>query len=189
MNRFNLIFSILVLILSGCQHPPLISIQPTAAQVKANKIEALLKFGSDFASNFNANPKKTCAKFIRLHQDGDWRASWVLALTANKTNSEHCLNSEDAILILTTLKSRNKIDPELEWLNQFHLQLLSKIQEKTEKVTQLNDSIDSSQQQNKNQQRSRKDLQQQIADLKKENLDLSNKLEALKSIEASIIAE
>ncbi len=182
MNRSLIFYSILALNLFGCQHLPLTSMQPTTNLNADNKLELLLKFGADFAKDFNNNPKQTCAKFIQLHQEGDWRASWVLALTANKTHSENCLNSEDAIQILTTLESRNRIYPELAWLNQFHLQLLSKIQEKTEKVTQLHDTIGFKR-------HTSEDQQQLIADLKKENRDLIEKLEALKNIETSISIE
>jgi len=183
MNRFIIFYCLLIPSLFGCQHLPLTSLQPST-KVKANtKLEHLLKFGADFAVEFNDNPEKACAKFISLHQNGDWRASWVLALTANKDKSERCLNSEDAIQILTTLEARNKIYPEVVWLNQFHLQLLSKIQEKTEKVTQLHDSLDKSEKHTKN------NREQLISDLKKENKDLRKKLEALKNLETSISIE
>ncbi len=176
MNRSIIFYIALTINLYGCQHFPLTNIQP-APQAKTNsKLEQLLKFGANFAHEFNENPTLTCTKFIKLHQEGDWRASWVLALTANKNNSEHCLNSEDAIKILTTLESRNKIYPELSWLNQFHLQLLNKIQNKTEKVTQLHDTIGFKRYTNKNQ-------QQLIDELKEENQDLKEKLEALKNID------
>jgi len=182
MKRSFIFYSALVLNLVGCQHLPLTSMQPSPQAKTDSKLEQLLKFGANFADEFNKNPNQACKKFIKLHQEGDWRASWILALTANKNNSEHCLNSEDAIQILTTLKSQNKIYPELAWLNQFHLQLLSKIQDKTEKVTQLHDTIGSKRYTNKNQ-------QQLIDELKKENQDLKGKLEALKNIETKISIE
>lgn len=174
-------FIILTLTLFGCQHIST-TMQPVAKN-KEDRLEELLRFGSEFAKQFNRDPKQTCAKYIQLHQDGEWRASWVLALTANKTKSEHCLNSEDAIQILTTLESQGKMYSELKWLNQFHLQLLNKIQQKS---SQLSDTVDSSQKRRKNQRLSKKGLKRQIVELREENKDLNDKLDALKNIEKDI---
>jgi phage shock protein A len=73
--------------------------------------------------------------------------------------------------------------PELKWLNQFHLQLLNKIQQKS---SQLSDTVDSSQKRRKNQRLSKKGLKRQIVELREQNKDLNDKLDALKNIEKDI---
>lgn len=170
-------FIILMLTLLGCQHIST-TMQPIAKN-KEDRLEALFRFGAEFARQFHRNPKQTCAEYIQFHQDGEWRASWVLALTANKTKSEHCLDSEDAIQILTTLESQGKMYSELKWLNQFHLQLLNKIQEQLSQISDADEKI-------RIDRLTKKRLMRQIVKLREQNKDLNEKLDALKNIEKDI---
>lgn len=134
--------------------------------------EQIVKYGTKFALEYSLAPEETCTKFEKIYQQGDWRAGWVLALQVTENSGKQCLNIKQAVQVLTLLESEKKIDPDLIWLNQYHLRLLHKLQQKTKKVSQLNSAL-----------RSKK---KKIVDLLDENQALVEKLEALKAIETSI---
>ena len=145
---------------------------PSKPDSVVHQHEQIVEYGTKFALDYDVAPKTTCAKFKKLYQQGDWRAGWVLALHIPESESKQCLNITEAVQILTTLESEKKIDPDLIWLNQYHLRLLNKLQQQTKKVSQLKSAMRSN--------------KQQIVDLQDENQDLVEKLEALKAIETSI---
>ena len=162
---------ILLLGLAGCQNFPALysSAKP---QITTEKIEQLSEYGAKFATEYNRAAQKTCTKYTRLYQQGDWRAGWVLALQVSATNNKHCLDNTAAIQILETLESQKKIDPELLWLTQVHLNWLKELEQQTKSVSQLK--------------RAANRKQSRVNELVKENQDLVEKLEALKAIETSI---
>ncbi|MCF6203216.1 MAG: hypothetical protein L3J59_06015 [Methylococcaceae bacterium] len=159
------------LYLQGCQS---VDFNPKDEHPQQNpsQFEQLAKFGSDFALQLDAKPKITCKKYIQLHKNGDWRASWVLALTTVQPENIQCVNINDAILVLTTLELQNKINPDLIWLNQSYLALLFKLQENKKTISLLNQSISNS--------------SEHSSSLEEEKKELSKKIEALKNIETNI---
>ena len=166
-----LLYGALLVSLLGCQHLPSIY-APEKTQATSPKLEQLSKYGAKFAYEYSSAAKETCAKYTQLYQEGDWHAGWILALQVTDTKNKHCLNSKEAIQILTTLESEKKINPELLWLTHVHLSWLGGLEQQAKKVSQLKRVI------------SRK--RALINELEKENLDLVEKLEALKAIETSI---
>ncbi|MEE9338966.1 MAG: hypothetical protein V3U87_12885 [Methylococcaceae bacterium] len=167
-----LVISCTLLTLQGCQS---VGLNPKDEQLQQdpNQLEQLAKFGSDFALQLDAKPKITCKKYIKLHKNGDWRASWVLALTVVQPENIQCVNTNDAILVLTTLELQNKINSDLIWLNQSYLALLFKLQENKKTINLLNQNIS--------------DSAEHSSSLEEEKEELSEKIEALKNIETNII--
>ncbi|NOQ14880.1 MAG: hypothetical protein GQ583_10455 [Methyloprofundus sp.] len=139
---------------------------------EVNQLEQAVRYGTNFAYEHSKASDETCVKYKKLYEQGDWRAGWVLALHVNETHAQFCLNDKEAILILTRLESEKKINPELIWLNQYHLRLLQAVQKKTRQISQLQYSIRS--------------IKQQVTELEKKNKEQFEKLEALKAIETSI---
>ena len=174
MKWFLFGYCALTFSLLGCQYLPPSHIENRELPAKpvANKLEQTVEFGVNFAYEYSKTPKDTCIKYKKLYQDGDWRAGWVLALHVNETGNQSCLDSKQAVLILTALESEKKINPELIWLSQYHLRLLKKLQQTTEKVKKLQHVV--------------RRNEQKATDLKKENKEQLEKLEALKAIETSI---
>lgn len=173
-----LFYSALMVSLLGCQgRPAFFSFSDKERSRTPDSVvfnyEQIVEYGVKFASDYDVAPKTTCAKFKKLYQQGDWRAGWVLALHVPESESKKCLNITEAVQILTTLESEKKIDPDLIWLNQYHLRLLHKLQQQTKEVSQLKSTMLNN--------------KQQLVDLQNENQDLVEKLEALKAIETSII--
>jgi len=160
--------------LLGCQYLPSPGIEQMElpAEPEVNKLEQAVKYGANFANEYNRAPGETCVKYEKLYLEGDWRAGWVLALQVNEIDSQSCLDGKQAISILTALESEKKINPELIWLTQYHLRLLKKSQKATEKVRKLERLVRSN--------------EQKATDLKKQNKEQLEKLEALKAIETSI---
>lgn len=175
MRLFLLHFLVLIigsLGLLGCQSVDLNS-KDKQSQQERSQFEQLAKFGSDFVLQLDAKPKITCKKYIKLHKNGDWRASWVLALTVVQPENIQCVNINDAILVLTTLELQNKIHSDLIWLNQSYLALLFKLQENKKSISLLNQNIS--------------DSAEHSSSLEEEKEELSEKIEALKNIETNII--
>ena len=185
MKWFLYCYCALAFSLLGCQHLPSFSIdkEPQSLPVsmpEVNELELLVEYGANFAYEHSKASDESCVKYKKLYEQGDWRAGWVLALHVNEVNAQSCLNDKEAILILTALESEKKINPELIWINQYHLRLLQKLQKKTKKISQL--------------QRSVRSMKKQVTGLKEQNKEQSEelealkaKLEALKAIETSII--
>ncbi|RLA16487.1 MAG: hypothetical protein DRQ62_16150 [Gammaproteobacteria bacterium] len=166
-----LLYGAILVCLSGCQHlPPLYSTQKPPAM--HTELAQLMEYGAKFASEYEGATKETCAKYKQLYQQGDWQAGWILALHVTDTKQKNCLNSKQAIQILTTLESDNLINSEIIWLTHIHLNWLAELELQTKKASRIKRLIN------------RKQVQ--INELKKENQDLVEKLEALKAIETSI---
>jgi hypothetical protein len=175
MRLFLLHFFVLIigsLSIQGCQSVSLNS-KDKQSQQERSQLEQLANFGSAFALQLDAKPKITCKKYIKLHKNGDWRASWVLALTVIQPENIQCVNTNDAILVLTTLELQNKINADLIWLNQSYLALLFKLQENKKTINLLNQNIS--------------DSAEHSSSLEEEKEELSEKIEALKNIETNII--
>lgn len=171
MKGSLILYSVLLLSLTACQYLP--SYHPTD---KANLITdeggQLMSYGAKFANEYNSVATETCTKYKQFYQEGDWRAGWILALQVTDTKKTHCLNSKEAIQILTRLETENKINSNLMWLTNVHLSWLDGQEQQAKKLRLLKRSI------------SKKKAQ--LIELKKENVDLVEKLEALKAIETSI---
>ena len=166
-----LLYVAILVALSGCQNFPVL--YPTnKTHVPATTLDQLSLYGAKFAYEYKDAATATCTKYTRLYQQGDWRAGWILALQLSDTKSKQCLSSKQAIQILTTLQSAAKIDPDLMWLTEVHLNWLIELEKKAKKVSQLRREI------------SRK--QAQVTELEAQNQNLVEKLEALKAIETSI---
>lgn len=171
MKGSLLLYSVLVLSLTACQYlPSYHSIN------KANPIAVeggpLMNYGAKFAYEYNSATAETCTKYKQFYQEGDWRAGWILAIQVTDTKNTHCLNSKEAIQILTRLETENKLNSNLMWLTNVHLSWLDGQEQQAKKLRLLKRSI------------SKKKAQ--LIELKKENVDLVEKLEALKAIETSI---
>lgn len=164
-----LLHASLLVLLTSCQYLP--SYQPTE-KVSVNEFEQLMNYGAEFASNYPSAAEETCTNYKQLYQGGDWRAGWILALHVTDTSSKHCVNRKEAIQILTTLKTENKVNTHLLWLINVQLLWLKEQTQHTKKISQLMRSI------------SKKKAQ--IIELKEKNQDLEEKLDALKAIETSI---
>lgn len=185
MKWFLYCYCALAFSLLGCQHLPSFSIDkepqsPPLSMPEVNELEQAVRYGANFAYQHSKAADDTCVKYKKLYEQGDWRAGWVLALHVNESNAQSCLNNKEAILILTALESEKKINPELIWVNQYHLRLLQKLQKKTKAMNRL--------------QRSVRHRKKQVADLEVQNKEQSEelealkaKLEALKAIETSIM--
>ncbi len=161
----------LLVSLTGCQSLPSNRFVEPVQAIPQN-LEQISEYGAKFASEYKGAVKETCTKYTQLYQQGDWRAGWIMALQVTETKLKHCLNSKEAIHILTTLETQKKITPELLWLTQIHLSWLNELELQAKKASQIKRAIN------------RKQVQ--INELKKENQDLVEKLEALKAIETSI---
>lgn len=173
-----LCYSSLVFGLLGCQllAPPLPPVPEAKVRHDPKKItselELAIKYGAIFASEYMQDAKETCAKYKQRYEQGDWRAGWVLALQVDKTSVQSCLKTNEAMLILATLETENKIHSDLRWFNQYHLQQLYLQQQQTKKIRYLKSSI--------------RRYKKQVSELKEENEVQLKKLEALKAIETSI---
>lgn len=171
MKGSLLLCSVLLLNLTACQYLP-----PYHSTDKANPItfesDQLMNYGAKFAIEYNSAIAETCTKYKQLYQDGNWRAGWILAMQTTGNQGKHCLNSKEAIQILTRLETENKINSNVMWLTNVHLNWLDEQEQQAKKLSQLKRSI------------SKK--KSQLIELKSENLDLVEKLEALKAIETSI---
>lgn len=177
---------ILTISLSGCYQPrPNLSLSDNTFP-QNNYFEQLAKYGSDFATELEAEPESACNKYQQLHQKGDWRAGWVLALTIAQAKNKQCINTDDAIDVLTELESQQKINPDLIWLNQSYLQLLYKTKESDSIINKLNKTISTSRKQTSYLEEEKIDLEEENIDLEEEKEELSDKLEALKEIETNI---
>ncbi|TXK95009.1 hypothetical protein BMR07_01095 [Methylococcaceae bacterium CS1] len=104
--KWSLALYVAILIsFSGCHNfhfPPGHSVE------KEEKIDQLSQYGAKFAFEYSDAEQEVCTKYTQLYQEGDWRAGWVLALQVTEIKSQHCLSSEEAIQILTTLESEKK---------------------------------------------------------------------------------
>ena len=136
MKWFLFGYCALTFSLLGCQYLPSSHVENRGLPAKpvANKLEQTVEFGVNFAYEYSKTPKDTCIKYKKLYQDGDWRAGWVLALYVNKTGNQSCIDSKQAVLILTALESEKKINPELLWLTQIHLSWLTEQEQQAKKV-------------------------------------------------------
>jgi hypothetical protein len=168
MKWFLLLYGVLILNLTGCQNV----IRMYSTVKTPHNVEQLSVYGAEFADEYSSNAKETCTKYKQLYQEGDWSAGWILALQVTGNKNKHCLNSKQAIQILTRLKSEKKINPELLWLTQLHLSWLTEQEQKIKEVSQLKSVMSLN--------------QALITELETENQDLVEKLEALKAIETSI---
>ena len=171
MNGSLFFYSALILNLIGCQQmmpqsfsPPI----PAKTQIPTNQLKQLLKYNKKFTAEFAQSSETACIKYKRLHQQGDWQASWLLAFNASTENTPHCLKNKEAINILKSLKTDKKLDPEIRWLNNFYLPLQQKLQNQNRKVWNSQKTI------NKN--------QKKILELEQENQDIKQKLDALKAL-------
>ena len=160
------IFSTLLVSLTACQYVPYINSTEKGQEIPQN-LEQLFGYGANFASEYKNAATETCASYAKLYQEGDWHSGWILALQVTEPNNS-CVNSEQAIQILTTLEKQKKIYPELLWLTHVHLSWLKGL----EKVNQLKHAYSLK--------------QSQMSELKQERQDLVGKIDALKAIETSI---
>ncbi|OQK17339.1 hypothetical protein AU255_05505 [Methyloprofundus sedimenti] len=157
--------------LTACQPVSRVYSVEKAPETSFN-FKQLSEYGVKFDSEYKAAATEACTNYTKLYQQGDWRAGWILALQVTEPIKKSCVNSEEAIQILTTLENQNNINPELLWLLRVHLSWLEELKLQSKNVNQLKRAI------------SRK--QSQMHELEQENQDLVEKLEALKAIETSI---
>ena len=171
MKYALLMLAALSVSLTACQPVSRIHSAEKVQETSTN-LEQLAEYGVKFASEYKAAATETCTNYTKLYQQGDWRAGWILALQVTEPNNNSCVNSEQAIQILTTLENQKKINPELLWLMHVHLSWLEGLEQQQKNVNQLK--------------RAYSLKQSQMSELKQENQDLVEKLEALKAIETSI---
>ncbi|MCK5888687.1 MAG: hypothetical protein KAG19_01960 [Methylococcales bacterium] len=133
---------------------------------------SLIEFGAEFSAELDKNPAETCQKYTKAFQKGDWRAGWVLSLSASQPKKNRCLSTDDAIRRLSLFKSQYAMYPELVWLNQFHLKQLQLVKKKEKQVATLRRVLRGS--------------QKKVARLKRQKKMLAKKLQALKAIESNI---
>ncbi|NOQ16095.1 MAG: hypothetical protein GQ581_03475 [Methyloprofundus sp.] len=184
-------YSILFLSLTACQAPlpwpttdePTPPIEQEPRQTTPSQREQLMDYSANFTSEYAKEPKNTCVKYKKLHKQGDWLASWVLAYNTPKSGRNTCLKTKEVINILTTLETNKKLTPELLWFNQYYLQLNKTLKNKSRRIYKLQHIINKNRQQLDERQL---ENQQQIEDLQLENQDIKEKLDALKAIETSI---
>lgn len=176
MKWFLCCYCALTFSLAGCQYlPSSLGSKEQAGNVhelEVHELEYTAMYGANFAIQYNNNPELACIKYKQLFDQGYWRAGWVLALHVVETNKQSCLSGAEAILILATLESEQKINSELVWINQNHLRLLQKLQRTTKNMGKLKRSI--------------RQYKKQTAELEKLNQEQFEKLEALKAIATSI---
>lgn len=175
MKRHSVCYSILALALSACQYLPAEKKVEEPIQQKVQEVselEQIIQYGAEFATEYKQDKKQACAKYLKLYEQGDWRAGWVLALQSDPTKALPCLKTKESVQILKELESKNQINPDLLWLNQAYLRLLDKQRKQTKKIRWYRSSVS----------RHKK----QINALKKQNKNQLEKLEALKAIETSI---
>ncbi|BCG63300.1 MAG: hypothetical protein methR_P0999 [Methyloprofundus sp.] len=184
-------YYILFLSLSACQVPlpwpaieePTPPIEQEPRQLTPSQLEQLMAYSANFTSDYAKEPKNTCAKYKKLHQQGDWFASWVLAYNTPKSGRNTCLKTKEIISILTALETNKQLATELLWFNQYYLQLNKTLKSKSRRIYRLQRIINKNKQQLDDRQL---ENQQQIEDLQLENQDIKEKLDALKAIETSI---
>lgn len=170
--KWSFIFlGILLSFLTSCQNIPAF-FSANNSQKKPSKVEQLVNYGAVFAFEYRRVPEATCKKYRQDYQQGDWRAGWVLALHANETKTEHCLNRKQALTILIKLEADKVIYPELLWLTHVHVEWINALQKEENSNNWLKREID--------RKRAR------MTELENANQDLEAKLEALKAIETSI---
>lgn len=167
-----LLYASLLATLTGCQNYPAFYVTEKAETIEFEEFEEFVNYGAKFAYEYSSALTETCTKYKQLYAEGDWRAGWMLAVYATSTNSQNCLNSKEAIQILTTLETENKINVNLLWLANLHLSWLEGQEKQTTKVNQLMWSMNKK--------------KSQLIELKEQNKNLEEKIDALKEIETSI---